>query len=89
MMPTPRIPPLRIIESSPAPVTRQRVMTPPPTQKPNRLLGIFAVLLAFAALIFGWISSEQIYPLFHLPVYSELAIVLTFPLILLGVVKLA
>jgi hypothetical protein len=88
-MTTPRIPPLRIIESSPAPVIRQRAITPTPSKKPNHLLGILTVILAFATLIFGWISSEQIYPLFHLPVISELALVLTFPLILLGVVKLA
>lgn len=88
-MSTPRIPPLRIIESSPTPVRRQPVIVPTPSKAPRRLLGGCVVLLAFAALIFGWISSKQIYPVFHLPVVSELAVVAAFPLILLGVVKLS
>lgn len=88
-MVTPRIPPLRIIESSPADVRPRRAIEPAPSKTPNRLLGGGIVLLAFVALIFGWMSSKLIYPVFHLPVFSELAIVLAFPLILLGVVKLS
>lgn len=87
-MPTPRIPPLRIIEDRPAISARPPASLRPQPQ-PSLIPGYLATLLAFAFLLFGLFSSQQIYPSLHLPVWSGIAIALSFPTLLWGAVKLS
>lgn len=86
-MPTPRIPPLRIIDDRPTTSARARAghRTKP---QPSLVPGYLATLLAFVFLLFGLFSSQQIYPSIHLPVWSEIAIALSFPTIVWGAVRL-
>ncbi|WP_273429384.1 hypothetical protein [Chitinibacter tainanensis] len=84
-MTTPRIPPLKIIEDRPS------AMAPPPrpSQPPRqRWLGYLLTGLAFALLSFGLVSAQHIYPAFHLPLWSELTLFASFPVVIYGVVKL-
>lgn len=87
-MSTPRIPPLRIIEGEPvvAPTT------PLPTQvypQNNRALGYTLLLSAFLLLATSMLCSQFILPTIHIPLLAISAAILSFPVLIFSVIKLA
>ncbi|QLG89126.1 hypothetical protein HQ393_13225 [Chitinibacter bivalviorum] len=87
-MSTPRIPPLRIIESEPVvtPTSPSPIQVYPET---NQALGYTLLLGAFLLLTTGMICSPFILPMIHIPLLAISAALLSIPVIIFSVIKLA
>lgn len=85
-MSRPRIPPLRIIEDEPVTSTAPYV---PPTRPKLPTLGYVLLIATFLLLATGMICSQFILPTIHVPLLSIVATVLSFPVLIFSVIKLA